>query len=136
MQKDERLTDGHEIQWISPSDIGYKDRKMAKWQGFILSDHADMIRQAERQKEILPKEKQSLERISFLAKEAYVSQKRVFIQLDFIENGQFSEDIEGFISGIDACMLYVQTKTDYIVTELECVRHIELDSSPKWYVPD
>lgn len=40
----EKTQSDEENKEISSFEEGYKDRKMAKWQGFILSDHSDLIR--------------------------------------------------------------------------------------------
>lgn len=51
---------------INPRMSGYNDRKMAKWQGLILSEHSEAMNQSkEKNKKINDqKEKQSLENIS------------------------------------------------------------------------
>lgn len=134
-ERDEHLNQKEEEDvWIIPSEMGYKDRKMAKWQGFILSDHAELMRknERERKKEILPKEKQSLETISSLLKQAYMRKIKVFIQMDFIENGLYLEDIAGYIAGSAASSVYIQTADDFVAADLHCIRHVKLDDALKW----
>ena len=124
--------------WIIPRHMGYKDRKMAKWQGFILSDHADMVLEIEqkRKKDVVPKEKQSLETVSSLLKEAYLTKQKILVQMDFIENGLYPEDLTGFVVGTRGKHIYLQTKTEFMVTELACIRHVQLDTRKKWFKED
>jgi len=121
--------------WIIPSENGYKDRKMAKWQGFILSDHADLVREneAKRKRGLPPKEKQSLEVISSLLHQAFVYRKQVFVQMDYIENGLYNENYSGCVTGMKSHWVYIQTIEDVIAAEWEAIRHVEIASGNKWY---
>ena len=125
--------------WLVPSEQGYKDRKMAKWQGFILSDHSELIQKKanEQKKNPSPKARQSLEVVSCILKEAYISHKKVVLQIDVIENGDYVDEWEGSILGIDQDLLYIQTKATLQTIQLAQIRSVDFsDSNPKWYTRD
>lgn len=124
-------------QQISSFEKGYKDRKMAKWQGFILSDHSDLIRQEKKlQIEPLAKEKQSLSVISDCLHRSFAYGHQLSIQLDFIVDGSYEPDITGIITGFENQLIYVQSGEESVVIDLSLIRHVELLRSSKWFAPD
>lgn len=138
MKKEWNPSSNEEDIWITPSEMGYKDRKMAKWQGFILSDHLELTKEndAKRKRGYPPKEQQSLEQISSLLKQAYLSQKNLIIQMNVIENDLYKENHYGIIAGINHHFIYIQTEHNLVPIELENIRHVDLGSSKKWYLGD
>lgn len=122
---------------ISPAELGYKDRKMAKWQGFILSDHADLVKEKKNQLvEHTAKEPQSLAVISDFLQRSFAYGHRIAVQLDFITNGSYEPDIIGMVTGYEQEKIYVQTDEELVVIDLSLIRHVEYLSSTKWFISD
>lgn len=124
-----------DIEWIIPAKAGYKDRKMAKWEGFILSDHTEMIQALDkhRKKKRPPKEKQSARTVSDHLKRAFETKQPVAIQMDFIRNGEYEEDIVGVISGFENGQIHIQTEDDFVAIEFELIRNVAFPETMKWY---
>ena len=121
-----------------PAQQGYQDRKMAKWQGFILSDHAELQKKhaAIRHKVNEPKVKQKVEDISECLSHAFSKKLSVTLQTDILENGLYKDDITGTVSGFEDNLIYIRTDSDYVVVELESIRHISILSTSKWFKSD
>ena len=122
---------------ISPFKEGYQDRKMAKWQGFILSDHSDLIHQ-EKEQQIKPiaKEKQPLSTISDYLHRSFAYGHQLTIQLDFIVDGFYEPDIIGVVTGFDNQLIYIQSNEESVVIDLSLIRHVEILPSSRWFAPD
>lgn len=120
---------------LVPNEQGYKDRKMAKWNGFILSDHTELHKKetAKRNKVNIPKEKQSLTVVSEHLSQAFLKKCSVAIQMDSIANGLYDEDIIGTVSGFDESQIYIQTTNGHVTVDLESIRHVSLLSMVKWF---
>lgn len=119
---------------ISPTEQGYKDRKMAKWQGFILSDHADLLKQKKNELvEYAAKEKQPLSVISESLHHSFTYKQGVAIQLDFIVDGSYEPDIIGIVTGFESEKIFVQTDAELIIIDLTLVRQVEVLSATKWF---
>lgn len=122
---------------LSTAELGYQDRKMAKWQGFILSDHTEMIQASEElAQEHTAKEKQSLSVISDFLHRSFAYGHRLSIQLEFMVNGSYEPDVVGRVTGFENEQIYVQTEEELIVIDLTLIRHIELIASSKWFNSD
>lgn len=121
-----------------PTQQGYNDRKMAKWDGFILSDHAELQNKAaaKRHKVNMPKEEQSLIVVSEHLNQAFSQKCPVCIQLDVVADGLYGEDITGTVCGFDEEQIYIQTADDRIAVELESIRHVSFLSMVKWFKQD
>lgn len=124
-----------DIEWIIPAKAGYRDRKMAKWEGFILSEHAEMLHALNQQNQQprLPKEKQSARTISSYLQKAFETRQPVAIQLDFIQDGEYTEDIVGVVSGVDGKWVHVHAADDITAVEFELIRHVSFVEVEKWY---
>lgn len=122
---------------INSFEEGYKDRNMAKWQGFILSDHADLLKEKQ-QRSIAhaAKEKHSLSIVSDFLQHSFAYGHQLAIQLDFIVNGSYEPDIIGVVTGYENEMIYVQTEDEIVVIDLPLIRHVEILSATKWFNTD
>lgn len=122
------------IEKISPAERGYKDRKMAKWQGFILSDHADLLKKKENlPAEYAAKEKQSLSAITESLHHSFAYEQGVAIQLDFVVDGSYEPDIVGIVTGFESEKIFVQTSEELVIIDLSLIRHVEALSATKWF---
>lgn len=116
-------------------DKNYHDRKMAKWQGFVLSDHAEMMQKSTKTKTKLnlPKEKQTPEIISETIFQAFLTKKQLLIQMEFLLNGLYEDDLMGVVVGQEENNLYLQTHSELIVIESALIRYAEICESRKWW---
>lgn len=121
---------------IDPNTSGYVDRKMAKWQGLILSEHAELLKEEKRTKEKIAKEKekQASKEIYSLIDDSFSQKGMIAIQLDCLFNGQYEEDIVGVVCGYYENSIYIQTiDAEVVVCELELIRNVEKAETPKWF---
>lgn len=120
---------------INPRMSGYNDRKMAKWQGLILSEHSEAMNQSkEKNKKINDqKEKQSLENISKLIAYSYSQKKTVSIQVDCLFNCHYEDDLIGIVCGYHEDTIYIQTEDELVVCELNLIRNVEKNEEKKWF---
>ncbi|WP_414839566.1 hypothetical protein [Carnobacterium sp. TMP28] len=117
------------------SGYEYNDRKMAKWQGFVLSDHAELLKKSDalKNKCTLPKEKQSPESISETIFQAFSTEKQLVLQMDFLINGLYEDDLIGIVIGQEENSLYLQTYSELILIDSSLIRHAEIAESKKWW---
>lgn len=121
---------------INPNTSGYVDRKMAKWQGLILSEHTELLKEEKRtsEKGNSEKEKQSPEEIYSLINDSFSQKGMTAIQLDCLFNGKYEEDIVGIVCGYYENNIYIQTiDAGLVVCELELIRNVEKLESTKWF---
>lgn len=118
-----------EVILLSPKKLGYIDRGMVKWQGFLLSDHVEAMKlQKEQEKWIHPSRREhlTLETITIRLFEAHHYHLPVSIQLNSIEEGQFSADKVGYIMGYQQETIYIETPMDTIELNLTDIRHVQV----------
>lgn len=129
-EMNERLRNGKEpIYIISPKEIGYKDRGMKKWQGFLLSDHVEAMKKKKRQESFAHSKtqtKQTLNEVTSYLMKAYAEKKPVSIQMNYLENGQHDRFISGFIEGYNHNLIYIRENKKIAVVELEDIRYIRI----------
>ncbi len=121
---------------INPNTSGYIDRKMAKWQGLILSEHAEILKEEKinNRKVNIEKEKQSVESIYGLIDHSFSQKVMVTIQLDCLFNGNYQDDIIGVVFGYHENNIYVQTvDTEIVVCEIDLIRNISEIKVKKWF---
>lgn len=121
---------------INPNTSGYVDRKMAKWQGLILSEHTEILKEEKinNRKVNIEKEKQSVETIYGLIDHSFSQKVMVTIQLDCLFNGNYQDDIIGVVFGYHENNIYVQTvDTELVVCEIDLIRNIEVSKVKKWF---
>lgn len=123
------------IEWIIPEEAGYKDRKMAKWEGFILSDHTEWLEtvDAYQKRDRSPKERQSAELISQRLEHSFEQKRFIAIQLDFVENGQYEDDVAGVVKGFENHSVHIQTQEDFVSIAFDLIRHVSFPDSGKWF---
>lgn len=121
---------------INPNTSGYVDRKMAKWQGLILSEHTEILKEEKinNRKVNIEREKQSVETIYGLIDHSFSQKVMVTIQLDCLFNGNYQDDIIGVVCGYHENNIYVQTvDTEIVVCEIDLIRNIEVTKVKKWF---
>lgn len=121
---------------INPNTSGYVDRKMAKWQGLILSEHTEILKEKKinNRKVNIEKEKQSVETIYRLIDHSFSQKVMVTIQLDCLFNGNYQDDIIGVVFGYHEDNIYVQAvDTEVVVCEIDLIRNIEETKVKKWF---
>jgi hypothetical protein len=109
---------------------------MAKWQGLILSEHSELIKEEKRKrgKVIIKKEKQTVEVIYHLIDNSYSQKKVIAIQLDCLFNGRYEDDIVGVVAGYYENYVYIQTReSGIVVCELDLIQNVEEYESTKWF---
>lgn len=121
---------------IDPNTSGYVDRKMAKWQGLILSEHSEIIKEekSKSRKINIEKEKQPAKDIYPLIDYSYSQKVTVAIQLDCLFNGNYKDDIVGVVVGYYENYIYIQTmESGIVVCELDLIRNVEEYDLTKWF---
>lgn len=121
---------------INPQAAGYIDRKMAKWQGLILSEHTESLKvlNQKNKKVNKEKEKQPEELISHFIDYSFSQKKPISIQMNYVINGLYEEDIIGVVAGYVENNLYVETTTsEIVVCSLDLIRHVDEFKAPKWF---
>lgn len=112
----------------------YNDRKLAKWQGFMLPEHGNELREhRNNRKEVLKREQQSLEIIMNRLAMSYHYKKKITIQMNELDNGNFAKDIMGMVIGFtdEAIVMLIDEKR--IGIDAEKIRNIELLEQRKLY---
>lgn len=123
--------------YLTPDQLGYKDRGKMKWLGLMLSDHTEALKKMSQEdyaEEIQAKPKQSLAEISEILSRAYHRGEPVLIQANILQNGSYFKDVPCMISGTFEDKIYLMLKNGRIVdTTLEDIRHIEFMDPLIWY---
>ena len=120
---------------MTSNQSNYNDRKMAKWQGFVLSDHAELLKKSDniKKKLNLKKEKQTTEIISETILQAYLTKKQLIIQMEFLLDGLYEDDLIGIVIGQEENNIYLQTHSELIVLDSDLIRHAEISEAKKWW---
>lgn len=120
---------------MTSNQNNYNDRKMAKWQGFVLSDHAELMQKSDsiKNKINLKKEKQPPEIISETILQAYLTKKKLIIQMEFLLDGLYEDDLIGIVVGQEENHIYLQTHSELIVLDSDLIRHAEISEPKKWW---
>lgn len=121
---------------INPNTSGYIDRKMSKWQGLILSEHNEIVKEAKinSKKVNIEKEKQTEEEISKLIDFSYKQKSAIAIQLDYVINGKYEDDILGVVYGYYENNIYIQSINDGVIfCEMDLIRNVEKINFEKWF---
>lgn len=112
----------------------YVDRGTIKWMGMFLSEHtASMSEDKKKRSTIVEKKEQmSEDDIYSTLDDAVKTNSMVLIQIEEINtNGNYSEDILGWIEGYEGNNLYVSGNR----IELDSIRNIQLYDQIKWSQP-
>ena len=121
---------------INPNTSGYVDRKMSKWQGLILSEHNETVKEEKinSKKVNIEKEKQTEEEISKIIDFSYKQKSAIAIQLDYVINGKYEDDILGVVYGYYENNIYIQSINDGIIfCEMDLIRNVEKINFEKWF---
>ena len=123
------------ITYVTPEIYGYKDRGILKWQGMMLSDHTDAMKNMKDEFEIIEaKEEMSEEEISQVLHEAYTMDFPIAIQANVIRNGSYYKDVECKITGYGNGRISLNVidgrKTSCTI---EQIRNVEYLSPLDWY---
>lgn len=123
--------------YYTPDELGYQDRGMVKWQGFILSDHNELMEEyAAENRYVPPKPYQSLEKRAELVAGAFTTKRKVAIQLDYIENGSYSKEQHGSVRHVEGGRIWFETADGMRLIDMEQIRHVSFLDSTKWYFSD
>ena len=112
----------------TPDQLGYHDRGKMKWQGLILSDMSEMLKEhqaSEKLKRPEAKKQMNLLEITEILQEAYLMKKKVKIQANIIKNGHYYPDLHCLIKGCYENEVYFQLNNGQIKScEIKQIRHI------------
>ena len=116
----------------------YKDRKMAKWNGFILSEHTEQIKKVNKQlrKVNEPRPKQTEQEISNCIYNSFRQNRPISIQMDILFNGLYEDDIVGVVTGFEAENIYIQTNDETVFCDITLIRNIQESQTIKWFKED
>lgn len=104
----------------------YQDRGMKKWIGFYLAEHSDHLSEKEKEQ---PLYQQMAEmEISEILYEAFVSKQKVLVVVNLIEDERYFE-LTGNVYGYDGDYIIISNRR----IRLDSIRHIEVDSTGKWW---
>ncbi|MBU5594349.1 hypothetical protein KQI76_04155 [Amphibacillus sp. MSJ-3] len=99
----------------------YQDRKMAKWQGFFLSEHTTALNKPEQVIDF--SNALSLAEKVLLISQAYSN--KFLADITFLENDQ-TKNIKGFITHLSHEQIGIQAKEKYYFISLEEILMISL----------
>lgn len=120
--------------YYTPDELGYQDRGMVKWQGFLLSDHNEQMEQERKDRAFIPpKLQQSKENRSRILADAYSLKREVAIQMNTLENGRYPKDLIGYVLGVEHEQLFLQTEKGIHILSIEGIRNISFTHLTKWY---
>lgn len=126
-----------EVILLNPDKLGYKDRGKMKWQGMMLSDHTEALKKmkAEEQAIDIPaKEEMTVEEISEMLYEAYVTKSPVAIQANVLRNGQYYPDVHCLVLGYLGEKIILQLKNGSIKrVNIDLIRNVEVFNVLKWH---
>lgn len=116
----------------------YKDRKMTKWNGFILSEHTEQIKKVNKhlRKVNEPRPKQTEQEISNYIYNSFRQKRPISIQMDILFNGLYEDDLVGIVTGFEAENIYIQTNDETIFCDIILIRNIQENQMVKWFKED
>lgn len=113
----------------------YQDRGMMKWIGFYLSDHTAVLdkESKERNHINIEKEQMTLEEIGEVLQQAYLTNKRIAIQLEALnDEGNYLDDLVGKIFGQREEQIYLDEEDRGMLhLTIEQIHHVEILGSKK-----
>ncbi len=121
---------------ITPEQFGYKDRGIVKWQGMILADQTEALKQIKNEvTEIPPKEEMSEEDISQVLYQAFVNKIPVAIQANAIrKDGNYYKDVQCMVTGYVDNQIHLSLKDGRVRScTLEQIRNVEMIDPLDWY---
>lgn len=121
---------------FTPDQLGYKDRGKMKWQGLILSDHAEAVQSMFKSDSVHPEAKNVMSQvdISEMLLQAYLIKVPVNIQSNILQNGHYRPDINCIVKGIADNRIILELKGRKTTTcLLEDIRNVEFADVNEWY---
>lgn len=126
-----------EVTLLNPDKLGYKDRGKMKWLGMMLSDHSEALKKMkaeDQQFDIPAKEEMTMEEVSTVLYEAYVTKSPVAIQANVLRNGQFYPDVDCLVLGYLGEKIILELKDGRIKrVSIDLIRNVELYNVLKWH---
>ncbi|WP_125608395.1 DNA-directed RNA polymerase subunit beta [Lapidilactobacillus bayanensis] len=113
----------------------YPDRGMAKWLGWILSDHsAYMEQEAIAEQPIVAKVEMTTAEIDTVLKTAWLHTQPISVQLNIEFNHHYQADVQGIMVGFADGQIYLQDQADREEKiQVDLIRHVELMTLQKWW---
>ena len=112
----------------------YNDRKLKKWQGFMMSEQLGMLGQMrEEGRQIEQQDELGLEEVAAGLHEAFTGRLKVRVQLGETREGLYGRDIEGTVEGFDHQQIYLGTREGLRAVALDEIRHVAVVPAVKWY---
>jgi len=126
-----------EIIKMTPDELGYRDRGKMKWQGLILSNHLDALKEMNKEdtsKEPEQKEWMSEIDISEILQLSYVNKVPIVMQANVLRDGHYFKDLQCMVLGYADDKIYLKLKDGRQTTcELHQIRNVEYMDSLEWY---
>lgn len=120
--------------YYTPDELGYRDRGMVKWQGFILSDHMEqMLEEEQEQRYHAPLPELSTQDCAARLRQAYEAKRTVALQLNLLDDGHYPGEIFGQVLGVQDEQLYLEEESGLRLIPLELIRHVRLTDPTKWF---
>ena len=114
----------------TPDQLGYKDRGKMKWQGLILSDMSELLREhakAEELKRVEAKEQMDEIEITQILHQAYATKRLVFIQTNILKDGYHYPDLHCTVEGFQEDKIYLRLENgDLKSCSIEEIRNVQI----------
>ena len=121
---------------FTPDQLGYKDRGKMKWQGLILSDHAEAVRSMFKSDSVHPDAKNVMSEvdISEMLLQAYLMKVPVNIQSNILQKGHYKPDVNCIVKGVADNRIVLELKSGArSVCLIEEIRNVEFADVNEWY---
>lgn len=123
------------ITYVTPEMYGYNDRGILKWQGMMLSDHTEAMKNMKDEFEIIEaKEEMSKEEVSQVLHKAYTKDYPIAIQASVMRNGSYYKDVQCKIAGYGNGKIHLSIidgrKTSCTIDQ---IRNVEMMNPLDWY---
>jgi len=126
-----------EIIKMTLDELGYKDRGKMKWQGLMLSDHLDALKEMKKEDattEPQQKEWMSEFEISEILQLAYVNKTPIVMQANVLRDGHYFQDLECIVLGYADDKIYLRLKDGRQTTcELHQIRNVDHMDPMEWF---
>lgn len=126
-----------EVIKMTPDQLGYEDRGKMKWQGLILADMTEALKQIK--KDDLArfpdaKEMMSEIEVSSILQQSYLNKLPVAIQANVLRDGHFYPDVKCIVSGFKDEQIYLMLKDGRVRScNVEDIRNIQFMDKDEWY---
>lgn len=127
----------YEIIRKTPDELGYKDRGIMKWQGFMLPEQLDALKKRKnenKQGKQIAKELMTAQEISKYLQQSYLNKKPIAIQANTLRNGHFYPDVDCIVLGFQDEDIYLSLKDNRKIScKINQIRNIEFMNTKDWY---